>query len=96
MHYPLSHPLWGTCFPQGALNLYSLDDVLGQVRSLQHFADSFLDEVDVNDYLGAILHLRGVEADCLYVGGNTGGWGAGPYIMPVSYTHLTLPTIYSV
>lgn len=69
----------GHLLPASALNLHGgLDNVLGQVRSLQHFADSFLDEVDVDDYNGAILHLGGVEADRLYVGGDTSGWGEGP------------------
>lgn len=69
----------GHLLPASALNLHiGLDNVLGQVRSLQHFADSFLDEIDVNDYNGSILHLGGVEADSLYAGGDTSGWGAGP------------------
>lgn len=71
-------PAVGHLLPPSALNRGGLDNVLGQVRSLQHFADSFLDKVDVNDHHGTILHFGGVEADRLYVGGDKSGWDAGP------------------
>ena len=49
------------------------------------------------------MDLRERQTEILIVGGGTGGVAAalaatsmGMRVIPVSYTHLTLPTIYSV
>ena len=49
---------------------------------------------DVNQYCDYKLNWDGCNGKIVKITGNNSDAGNG--IMPVSYTHLTLPTIYSV
>ena len=56
--------------------------------------EPYLDYISLElpDFLSTLFPLSGKREDTFIAGLSMGGYGA----FPVSYTHLTLPTIYSV